>query len=84
MSNTTTAYPSSDGGAVYTHAVHYTYEGMANPFPHWFYNLADAIHNAGELISSRARPRGMRIWVEGVDGEVLTEANILSLLEQGR
>ena len=84
MANTTTANPSSDDGAIYTHAVHYNYEGMANPFPHWFHSLADATRNAGDLIHSSARPRGMRIWIEGVNGEVLTEADILSLLVEGR
>ncbi len=84
MSDTTTTDPSSDGCAGYTHAVHYTYGGMANPFPYWFYNLADAARNAGELINSRIRPRGMRIWIVGVDGEVLTESDILSLLAEGR
>ncbi len=83
MNNTTTEAPPPGDDAIYTHAMHYAVAGMPSGFPHWFYNLAGALRNAGGMIYSPERPHDMRIWIEGVDGSVFTEADIRRMLNNG-
>ena len=60
--------------------VNYNNDGLPNAFPHPCRDLQEALDHASKLINAPARPRGMRIWIDGPNGEHFEENDIRQLL----